>query len=56
MAHLDFTGNTGLPDQVEVVALTCLRVPEFEIAVVGSTEELGASVVEANISHCFAVA
>lgn len=36
--------------------LTRLRVPEFEIAVVGSTEELGTSVVEANVSHCFAVA
>lgn len=36
--------------------LTRLRVPEFEIAVVGSTEELGTSVVEANVSHCFTVA
>lgn len=38
------------------MGLTCLRVPEFEIAVIGSAEELGTSVVEANISHCFAVA
>lgn len=35
---------------------TCLRVPEFEIAVIGSAEELGPCVVEANVSHCFAVA
>lgn len=39
-----------------MVDLTCLRVPEFEVTVIGSTEELGTSVVEANIPHCFAVA
>lgn len=38
------------------VAPTCLRVPQFEIAVIGSAEELSPGVVEANISHCFAVA
>lgn len=35
---------------------TCLGVPEFEVAVICSAEELGPSVVEANVSHCFAVA
>lgn len=35
---------------------TCFRVPQFEIAIVGSTQELGPRVVEANVSHRFAVA
>lgn len=34
---------------------TCLRVPEFKVAVVASAEELGPGVVEANVSHRFAV-
>lgn len=55
-AHLDTTANTGFPGQGKNLHLTCLRVPEFEIAVIGSAEELGTSVVEANIPHCFAVA
>lgn len=35
---------------------TCLRVPQFDVAIVGGAQELGPRVVEANVSHCFAVA
>lgn len=35
---------------------TCLRVPEFKVAVIGGAEELGSSVVVANVPNCFAVA
>ena len=35
---------------------TCFSVPQFEVAVIGSAEELGPAVVEADVSHRFAVA
>lgn len=41
--------------EIRRVQLTCLSVPEFQVAVIGSAEELGPSVVEANVSHCLAV-
>lgn len=36
-------------------ALTCLRVPEFQVPVVGRTEELCSRSVEADVSHGFTV-
>lgn len=52
-------GSMGPDDEVCVqkpVQPTCLRVPQLDVAIVGSAQELGACVVEANVSHRFAVA
>lgn len=40
---------------ISEVEHTCFTVPEFQVAVIGSAEELRPTVVEANVSHCFAV-
>ena len=35
--------------------LTCLSVPELDVAVVAAAEELSAISVEADVSHCLSV-